>query len=81
MKIDLNANVNKTLLEKRQFGVGVPGGVDVLVAFRMIAEDRLRRSGRPFVIVDLDLQNFFPNVVWASIRENCAQLFPKLSNG
>ena len=58
LKIDLNADVSKTFLEKRQFGVGVPGGVDVLVAFRMIVEARLRRSGRPFVILDLDLQNF-----------------------
>ena len=45
----------------------------------MTVEARLRRSGRPFVILDLDLQNFFPNVEWAAIRENCAKLFPKLS--
>ena len=77
LNIDLNADVSNTFFEKRQFGVGVPGGGDVLVAFRMVVEARLRRSGRPFVIFDLDLQIFFPNVGWTSIRENCAKLFPK----
>ena len=32
LKIDLNVGVNKTFLENRKFGVGVPRGVDVLVA-------------------------------------------------
>ena len=79
LKNDLSSDVSKTFLEHRQFGVGVPGGVDILVAFRMTIESSLRRSGRAFAILDLDLENFFPNVEWSAIRENCARLFPKLS--
>ena len=43
----------------------------------MIAEARLWRSGRPFVSLDLELQNLFLNVEWAAIHENRAELFPK----
>ena len=78
LKNDLSSEVSKTFLEHRQFGVGVPGGVDALVAFQMTAESSLRRSGRAFAILDLDLENFFPKVEWSSIRQNCAKLFPKL---
>ena len=78
LKVDLQADVTKTFLKHRQFGVGVPGGVDILVAFRMVAESSLRSSGKAFVILDFDLENFFPNVGWTAIRSNCSRLFPKL---
>ena len=49
------------------------------MAFRMVVESCLRRSGQAFVAFDLDLENFFPNVEWEAIRENCGHFFPKLS--
>ena len=79
LKIDLQIDANKVFLEHRQFGAGIPGGVDILVAFRMVMETSLRRSGRGFVVLDLDLENFFPNVEWAAIRQHCGHLFPKTS--
>ena len=79
LKIDLQTDANKICLGHRQFGAGIPGGVDILVVFRMVKETSLRRSGRGFVVLDLDLENFFPNVEWAAIRQHCGHLSPKMS--
>ena len=37
-KHNIQSTVTKTFLEARQFGAGVPGGADVLIAFRILVE-------------------------------------------
>ena len=66
--------------ESRQFGVGFPGGVDVLVHFRLVLEKiaRARILDEVLAILDVDFKNMFPSLEWDSIRASIAEFLPKL---
>ena len=63
LKTDIQSIVTKTFLEGRQFGAGVPGGADILIAFRMLIEEESRESNLRLAIIDVDLENFFCKLV------------------
>ena len=59
---DHHADIASMCKAARQFGVGFPGGVDVLVHFRIVLE-RMARAGsleEVMAILDIDLKNIFP---------------------
>ena len=58
---DARQSAGKLLLEHRQFGAGIPGGLDALVAFRLTAEKVLLRRERRMAVVDIDLAKAFPS--------------------
>jgi len=58
LKTDIQSTVAKTFLEARQFGAGVPGGADILIAFRLLIESEFRVLDMPLAIIDVDLENF-----------------------
>ena len=56
-------------LKAKQYGVGIPGGCEGLIHFRLALEESLKRdAGTPLVILDLDLKNAFPSFEWDHIR-------------
>ena len=54
----------------RQYGVGFPGGVDVLVHFRIILEKiaRMEDFDEAFAILDASFKNMFTSIKWKAIR-------------
>ena len=55
-------NMRPTFAKARQYGVGIPGGCEGLIHFRLALEESLKRDpGTPLVILDLDLKNAFPS--------------------
>ena len=75
---DERGAAGKLFMQHRQFGAGIPGGLDAAVAFRLTAERVLLRRGRRTAVVDIDLCNAFPSLEWDDIRESCARHFPGL---
>ena len=66
----------------RQYGVGMPGGADTLVHFRIVLE-KIFRSGNIsecMALLDVDFKNAFPSIEWDSIREAIDALLPQLSD-
>ena len=66
----------------RQYGVGFPGGTDVLIHFRTVLE-RICRSGEVdelMALLDVDFKNAFPSIEWDSIRASIADSVPALSD-
>lgn len=56
-------------MQGRQFGVGVLGGCEGLVHFKLQLEESLKRdAGAALVILHLDLKNAFPSFEWDHIR-------------
>ena len=76
---DARQGAGKLLLEHRQFGAGIPGGLDALVAFRLTTEKVLFRRERRMAVIDIDLANAFPSFEWKAIRDSCASHLPGLS--
>ena len=79
MAFTAHSLVGKLLLGHGQFGAGIPGGLDVVVAFRLTAERVLSGREQRTAVVDIDLKNAFPSFEWAAIRGACATHFPGLS--
>ena len=76
-KVDIASMCKKA----KQYGVGFPGGTDVLIHFRIILE-KITRSGKlheVFAILDVDFKNMFPSIEWEAIREAIRELLPQLS--
>ena len=76
-----HANITSMFKAARQFGVGYPGGVDVLVHFRIVLEKIARAGsiGEVLAILDINFKNMFPSIERKSIREAIAELLPQLS--
>ena len=72
MAFTAHSLAGKLLLGHRQFGAGIPGGLDVVVAFRLTAERVLSGREQRTAVVDIDLKNAFPSFEWAAIRGVCA---------
>ena len=75
---DHNADIASMCKSARQFGVGYPGGVDVLVHFRIVFE-KIARAGsldEVMAILDINYKNMFPSIEWKAIREAIAELLP-----
>ena len=68
-------------LRGRQFGVGVPGGCEALIHFRLNLEESLKiDAGAALVILDLDIRNAFPSFEWDSIRAGVEKHAPSIKN-
>ena len=54
------------MLEAHQYGVAVPGGVDILIHARTAIENHLRSDPAlgVWAVVDVDFVNAFPNLSW-----------------
>ena len=74
------ADVNRVCRLARQFGVGLPGGVDVLIHFRLVLEEVMRSGNieQAFALIDIDYKNAFPSIEWDAIREALAEDLPQL---
>jgi len=74
-----NPLIKKLMLEFGQFGVSVPGGIDVLIHSRSTVED-LACKGLidPLVVVDADLINCFGMFEWPSIVVAAASALPEV---
>ena len=63
-------SLRPTLLNMRQWGVGMPGSVEALGHWRSrIEELMLHGTLEPVVAADLDLVNMFGNIAWPFIRD------------
>ena len=81
LMFDNQSDVASVCKKARQFGVGLPGGADVLIHTRLVLE-RLCREGKVdnvMAMLDIDFKNAFPSIEWDSIREAVDILLPKLS--
>lgn len=81
MMHDHQSDISSMCKTARQFGVGFPGGVDVLVHFRIVLE-KIARAGsleEVMAILDIDFKNMFPSIEWIAIRDAIAELLPQLS--
>ena len=73
--------VREIMLAAHQFGVAVPGGAEILVHARNVAEEVIRRDAAQGVwaFVDVDLVNCFPSLEWDDIEEAVDEAMPELS--
>jgi hypothetical protein len=73
--------VRETMLAAHQYGVAVPGGAEILVHARNVAEEVIRRDVAQGVwaFVDVDLVNCFPSLEWDDIEEAMDEAMPELS--
>ena len=66
--------------DARQFGVGFPGGADVLIHFRILLE-KLRRSENVSDVMALiysDFKNAFRSIEWDALRSAIEEVLPQL---
>ncbi len=72
--------IRQAMLKKRQYGVSLPGGAEVLVHARDALEDTVCSSPAAGVwaMVDVDLVNCFPSLEWAEIESAMEEEFPDL---
>lgn len=73
--------VRKIMLAAHQYGVAVPGGAEILVHTRNVAEEAIRRDASQGVwaFVDVDLVNCFPSLEWDDVEEAVDEAVPELS--
>ena len=63
MVADNKEKITNVCKDFRQYGVGIPGGTDALIHFRMVLEE-LGQTGSidtALAIIDVDFQNAFPS--------------------
>ena len=71
--------IKKLMLEFGQFGVSVPGGIDVLIHARSTIEDLACKGViDPLVVVDADLINCFGMFEWPSIVGSTTSFLPEV---
>ena len=72
--------LRRFFMDKRQYGVAIPGGADALLQFRHSLEAHFRDHPEvALVALDLDLVNAFPRFYWPAIRRSVAKHLPGLS--
>ncbi len=74
----LQERIRQSMLKKRQYGVSLPGGAEVLIHAREALEGAVRSSPSAGVwaLIDVDLVNCFPSLEWATIEAAIAHEFP-----
>ena len=74
-------SIRKVMLESHQYGVAVPGGVDILIHARSAIENHLRSdpSLGVWAVVDVDFVNAFPSFHWDAIDASMDELCPEMA--
>ena len=71
--------IRSTFIQKRQWGIAVPGGAEALIHWRGLVDEGARTglvSG--LVVADLDMENFFNSVEWKAIRASIDAHLPEI---
>ena len=73
--------IRRHMLDVHQYGVVVPGGSEILLHSRHVAEEAIRRdaSRGVWAFVDIDLVNCFPSLEWDEINETMLEQMPDLA--
>ena len=77
------SNIASVCRQARQFGVGFPGGADILIHMRLVFEKVCRESAVENVwdLLNIDFQNVFPSIEGESTVKHSTLYYPSCRRG